>query len=82
MTALEELAILRPRVSELEHALATERRHNRNLIDRLTHSEKENTDLRNMIIALREAHNRDKTPPMGTRAVETDPVIRKNREHG
>ncbi len=49
----DELAALRPRVSELEHALAWERRHHQLAVDRLAAADATITDITAEIRALR-----------------------------
>jgi hypothetical protein len=85
----DELAILRPRVSELEHALTLERKHHRETQDRLLeahdHIAAEKAvihDLHKVISILRDFPRNDETPPLGNTPIQTDPIVRKNRDHG
>lgn len=84
MSDLDELMALRPKVSELIHALEQEKR-NTVALRQENHALKlANDQLRLSLIALRDEQRRsDRTPAFGTPAVpQTDPDIRRTREHG
>lgn len=84
MSHIDELMALRPKVSELVHALAQERRAHDETKKLLETAQHMLTSVRAQLVALRASmdHAAALTPPMGNRPVETDAVTRKNRDHG
>ncbi len=75
-----ELAILRPRVSELEHHLALERHHHQETRDQLTAARAQIAALMAEVRALR-ADRTDVTPEPSVAHPPTEPIVRKSREH-
>ncbi len=71
MSDLDELMALRPKVSELIHALEQERRDHTKTRQERDAKEAMNAQLRAQIVAMREAYRSNATPPLGTPSTET-----------